>query len=179
MFGPKQESRRFKPESRFLREALKFSSTARNALVVVAAAALAYALGKDAFVLTGEIEAGLPTPKYIYFLKRRTLYFCTNYLNQNFDYLSRFPSLSATYVDEDGETRTDDLSRMLSRLGGLSILLPLVAVMEHMAIAKAFSMDTCGRRNYRIIQSSPLCQVVYCCIFFYYLPACGEAYRSY
>ena len=50
--------------------------------------------------------------------------------------------MSATYVDEDGETRTDDLSRMLSRLGGLSILLPLVAVMEHMAIAKAFSMDT-------------------------------------
>ena len=76
MFGPKQESRRFKPESRFLREALKFSSTARNALVVVAAAALAYALGKDAFVLTGEIEAGLPTPKYTYiffFKKRRTL----------------------------------------------------------------------------------------------------------
>ena len=91
-----------------------FASTARNALVVLAGALLAWALGQEVFRLTGDIKVGLPN--------------------------LQLPSLQASYPDPGtGDQKTDGVFQMLSNLGSLVILLPLVTVMQHVAIAKAFS----------------------------------------
>ncbi|XP_047024578.1 sodium-independent sulfate anion transporter-like isoform X1 [Helicoverpa zea] len=87
---------------------------ARNALVVFAAAILAYLLklrGLTPFALTGTIQGGLPEfgpPPFQTVVNNQTLYF------------------------ED----------MLEVFGGEGIVMPLVAILESIAIAKAFAGST-------------------------------------
>ncbi len=94
-------------------------STARNAVVVVICLGIAYGLDpiipddprNATFVLTGDIESGLPPiqpPPFSTFDNTTT------------------PGVELNFSD------------MLSRLGSGVIILPLIAILENVAIAKAF-----------------------------------------
>ncbi len=100
-----------------------FSSIGRNALVVLSCSVVAYFLGESVFVLTGSIQEGLPPIAP--------------------------PPFSATYEDAEGNVVQDGLQEMLGNLGSLLVLLPLVSILEHMAIAKAFSESLSLHGNYQ------------------------------
>ncbi len=87
---------------------------------MLSSAAIAYFVAQDAFVLTGRIDAGPLAPQ--------------------------LPKFSANFTSDDGTAVTEDLPQMLRNMGTLSLLLPLVAVMQHVAIAKAFCELFYGKR---------------------------------
>ncbi|CAG9094603.1 unnamed protein product [Plutella xylostella] len=109
LFGMKSLKDQRSPKS--LKKVLWFSSVARNAVVVILAATLAYFLHEDTthpLILTGEITSGLPSP--------------------------RLPFLSS-----GNGTATAPVSAMLRHLGSGLLVVPLVSIISNVAIAKAFS----------------------------------------
>lgn len=91
-------------------------STGRNAVVVIACLFLAMAFDpvlpdeatrNTTFILTGNIEAGLPP--------------------------FQLPAFSVEY-----EGKELDLLGMISELGSALVIIPLIAILENVAIAKAF-----------------------------------------
>ncbi len=89
---------------------------------MLSSAAIAYFVAPDAFVLTGRIDAGPLAPQ--------------------------LPKFSANFTGDDGAAVTEDLPQMLKNMGTLSLLLPLVAVMQHVAIAKAFGELFYGKHHH-------------------------------
>ncbi|KAG7302741.1 hypothetical protein JYU34_012697 [Plutella xylostella] len=109
LFGMKSLKDQRAPKS--LKKVLWFSSVARNAVVVILAATLAYFLHEDTthpLILTGEITSGLPSP--------------------------RLPFLSS-----GNGTSTAPVGAMLRHLGSGLLVVPLVSIISNVAIAKAFS----------------------------------------
>lgn len=88
-----------------------FIATGRNAMVVVICAVISFAFkrhGQTPFILTGQIEAGLPHPG--------PPPFSTFYGNQ-----------THSFID------------MVSHLGAGIVIVPIIAILANVAIAKAFS----------------------------------------
>lgn len=99
-----------KRNGNFCQKMMWVLSLGRNAVVVIAATALAYALsanGIEAFKLTGEIAEGLPP--------------------------LGLPPFSIT-----SNNQTYNFSGIVSELGTGLISIPLIAILESIAIAKAF-----------------------------------------
>ncbi|XP_054716551.1 sodium-independent sulfate anion transporter-like [Uloborus diversus] len=92
-------------------------ATARNALVVIACSAFASAclsLGYDVFSLTQRVDAGLPE--------------------------FHFPEWSIHHFDpQSNSTINKDTSDVLSDLGSAAIVIPLISLLEAIAIAKTFT----------------------------------------
>ncbi|XP_043203128.1 sodium-independent sulfate anion transporter-like isoform X2 [Amphibalanus amphitrite] len=96
-----------------LQKFIKFTSIARNAIIVMAAAAMVaimQAHGLKPFSMTKSVEAGLPTP-----------------------------SPPAFSIWDPYQNRTMSFSDMTSALGAGLGIIPLLAVIENVAIAKAFA----------------------------------------
>ncbi|XP_050734429.1 sodium-independent sulfate anion transporter-like isoform X4 [Eriocheir sinensis] len=94
---------------RIARKALFLTSVGRNALIVIVAAIIAFAAGHDIFTLTGEIEAGLPEFK---------------------------PPPFSTHGDNGTYVGFSD---MIANVGSGVIIIPLISILESIAIASAFS----------------------------------------
>ncbi len=95
-------------------------STARNAIVVIVCLGLAYGLDPDlpegrngTFILTGEIVAGLPP--------------------------FQPPAFSTNVTTVNGTSIHLDFGDMVSELGSAIAIIPLISILESVAIAKAFS----------------------------------------
>ena len=101
---------------KFLKTTCWVIATARNAIIVILCTLLAYFLDpeipekkRDAtFILTGNIDAGLPP--------------------------FQIPAFTFTNTDQT----EDSLGGMIKRLGPAIVILPLIAILENVAIAKAF-----------------------------------------
>ena len=94
-----------------------FVSTSRNALAVIFGCVIAYCLeqrGIQPFTLTGNIKPGLPPFEWPSFNVNKTL-------DEGMESLS--------FVD------------IVSEIGTAIGLVPLIAILEQIAIAKAFGMD--------------------------------------
>ena len=113
----------FSPKVRaVLEKVIWLTSVGRNAIVVIVCALIAYgcdpklpdaygATKNTTFILTGNLKTGIPEFKLPPFSSNNT---------------------------ETGEIT--DFGGMLSELGAAIIILPLMAVLENIAIAKAFGM---------------------------------------
>ena len=95
-----------------LNKLISFISTSRNAIIVIGTTCLAASLGDEnkLFDIVGKIEPGLPTPKLPPF----------------------------TILDKSTNI-THSFWNILKEEGSAVIVMPLLAVMEHITIAKAFS----------------------------------------
>ena len=101
---------------KFLKTTCWVIATARNAIIVILCTLLAYFLDpeipknkRDAtFILTGNIDDGLPP--------------------------FQIPAFTFTNTDQT----EDSLGEMIKRLGPAIVILPLIAILENVAIAKAF-----------------------------------------
>lgn len=130
-----------------LANVLWFASTARNATVVLVCTVIAYVLhtrGYSPFILTGSIEAGLPTV-----------------------------SLPPTSTVIDGKYY--GFFDMVSHLGSGLLVVPLIAIISNIAIAKAFSNGA------RIDATQELLALGICNVigsFVHSLPVAGAFSRS-
>ena len=86
--------------------------------MVILCLILAMAVDKDTFTLTSEIDSGLPAFQPPPFSVRVNL----------------TQSNSSSY----SEPETQGLGEMLSNLGAAVIIIPMIAILESVAIAKAF-----------------------------------------
>ncbi|XP_013414950.1 sodium-independent sulfate anion transporter [Lingula anatina] len=103
-----------------LKKALWFIGTSRNAIVVITCSGMAYGLmahGINVITITGELKSGLPPFK--------------------------FPN---TTLEIPSQNRTVSFGAICADIGAGFIVVPLVAVLEIIAIGKAFSRQN----NYRI-----------------------------
>jgi len=89
-----------------------FVCTARNAIVVIICALMAGYMEKDTFVLTGEINGRIPKAQFPAF------------------------SIPANVSNSNEEV---PFTGMVKQLGSGIIIIPLIAILESVAIAKAFS----------------------------------------
>lgn len=107
-----------------------FICTARNAIVVIACLIIASVLDPDieecmlerencTFTLTGTIESGLPTLQLPQF--------------------GTFGSLGGNGTEMAADEEPTSLGTMISRLGLSLIIVPVVAIIDAAAIAKAFA----------------------------------------
>jgi sodium-independent sulfate anion transporter 11 len=99
-------------------KAVWFVCTARNALVVVVCAVMAGFMDADGdgpFTLTGKIEAGIPNAQLPPFSIPANVSNATGHWNQEIPF-----------------------SEMVSQLGSAIIVIPIIAILESVAIAKAF-----------------------------------------
>ena len=103
-----------RPAFKFLAKFVWFVCTARNAIVVIFCLILAMALDKDTFTLTSEIDSGLPAFQPPPF------------------------SVALNSSSSSSETESLGLGDMLSNLGAAVIIIPMIAILESVAIAKAF-----------------------------------------
>ncbi|XP_045127808.1 sodium-independent sulfate anion transporter-like isoform X7 [Portunus trituberculatus] len=87
---------------------LFLTSVGRNAIVVIVAGIIAFAVNRDTFTLTGDIEAGLPAFKAPPF--------------------STWDNGTEVYFNE-----------MVSNVGAGIIIIPLISILESIAIASAFA----------------------------------------
>ena len=93
--------------------------SSRNAIVVILCLILAMVVDKDTFTLTSEIDSGLPAfqpPPFSVTVN-------TTHTNSSHSY---------SYPETKG------LGEMLSNLGAAVIIIPMIAILESVAIAKAF-----------------------------------------
>uniref|UniRef100_A0A182P7M5 SLC26A/SulP transporter domain-containing protein n=1 Tax=Anopheles epiroticus TaxID=199890 RepID=A0A182P7M5_9DIPT len=140
--------------SRRLHRALWYVSLARNALVVLLSALLAHQLsvvgGADGvpFRLSGKVEPGIP----------------------GFEW----PVQGATVTD-GGTNRTVSFLEITGELGSGLLLVPLVAVLANVAIAKAFASDGAVDATQELIALG-LCNVIGAC--FRAMPTTGAFTRS-
>ncbi|XP_046646442.1 sodium-independent sulfate anion transporter-like, partial [Daphnia pulicaria] len=108
--------------NRFIDSGLWFISTSRNAFAVIGGCVAAYVLqvnGLSPFTLTGNIKAGLPS--------------------------FELPPFSINTTDSDGNsTVLLSFPEICSELGAAIGLIPLIAILEQVAIAKAFAF---GKRT--------------------------------
>ncbi|GLG95330.1 Sodium-independent sulfate anion transporter [Gryllus bimaculatus] len=127
--------------------ALWFISTARNAMVVVTCAAIAYALeaqGTLPFMLAGHIDAGLPV-------------------------------VSPPPFETSWSNRTYTFPEMVARLGSGVAVVPVVAILGNVAIAKAFASGARVDATQEMVTLG-LCNVAGS--FFRSMPVCGSFSRS-
>jgi len=89
-----------------------FICTARNAMVVIVCALMAGYMDKDTFVLTGEIDGRIPK--------------------------AQLPSFSIP-ANVSNSNEEVPFSGMVKQLGSAIIIIPIIAILESVAIAKAFS----------------------------------------
>ncbi len=90
-----------------------FLSIARNAMVVVLCATAAFfAAGNGLFRLVESVDKELPSVS--------------------------LPPFGSSHQSEDGETVRESFLQMLGNVGGLLVVLPVVSILQHMAIVKAF-----------------------------------------
>ncbi|XP_057371308.1 sodium-independent sulfate anion transporter-like isoform X2 [Daphnia carinata] len=109
--------------NRFVDGSLWFISTSRNAIAVIGGCVAAYLLelnGLTPFTLTGNIKAGLPSFELPPF------------------------SINKTDIDDGNSTIFLTFPEICSELGAAIGLIPLIAILEQVAIAKAFA---CGKRT--------------------------------
>ena len=90
-----------------------FVCTARNAIVVIICALMAGYMEKGTFVLTGEINGRIPKAQFPAF------------------------SIPANVSNSNEEV---PFTGMVKQLGSGIIIIPLIAILESVAIAKAFCM---------------------------------------
>ncbi|KFB36787.1 AGAP001531-PA-like protein [Anopheles sinensis] len=134
----------------FLRRTLWYVSLARNALVVLASAVLAYHLaassadGSVPFRLSGNVEPGLPS----------------------FEWPVRGVTVGNTTVP---------FLEVTAQLGSGLLLVPLVAVLANVAIAKAFASETVVDATQELLALG-LCNLVGSC--FRAMPTTGAFTRS-
>jgi len=93
-----------------------FICTARNALVVIVCAVMAGFMAKGTFVLTGEIDGKIPA-----------------FQLPPFSIPANISNATGTWNEEI------PFSEMVSKLGSAIIIIPIIAILESVAIAKAFS----------------------------------------
>ena len=124
-----------------------FACTARNAIVVLVCLVLAMLLDPDlhdcdkepshcVFSLTGTIKAGLPAFQPPPFSVR------VNVINNTYN--------STEYPDDDHHLITG-FNEMVATLGPAIIIIPLIAILESVAIAKAFGKKCFSPYNYFIM----------------------------
>ena len=115
-----------------LEKVIWLTSVGRNALVVIVCALIAYGCDPElpdvngetkntTFILTGNLESGIPKFK--------------------------LPPFSINNTDTGEVT---DLGGMLSELGSSIIIIPLMAVLENIAIAKAFGTKTISSSQFPV-----------------------------
>ena len=103
------------PGKRAINKAVWFSTILRNMAVVIISATIAYCVPDGTFNLTGTLDRGLPG-------------------------IHLPPTYTSYNVTVDGETTLvhDDLGDMLGTLGSMTIVLPLICVLQQVAIVKSF-----------------------------------------
>jgi len=128
---PQRQANRLKPSVlNALDKVVWFICTARNAIVVIACLVIASVLDPDieecmverencTFTLTGTIESGLPTLQLPQF--------------------GTGGSLGGNGTEMAGDEEHTSLGTMISRLGLSLIIVPVVAIIDAAAIAKAFA----------------------------------------
>ena len=89
----------------------------RNAIVVILCLILAMLVDKDTFTLTSEIDSGLPA------FQPPPFSVTVNMTQSN---------------SSSSDTVTQGFGEMLSNLGAAVIIIPMIAILESVAIAKAF-----------------------------------------
>ena len=96
-----------------------FLCTARNAIVVILCLGLAMVVDKDTFTLTSEIDSGLPA-----------------FQPPPFSVTAN--TTESDYSSSHSDTGITHFGEMLSNLGAAVIIIPMIAILESVAIAKAF-----------------------------------------
>lgn len=97
-------------------EAKKYLCLGRNAIVVIFGTVLAYILTVydiHPFTLTGNVESGLPELKV--------------------------PPFETTIHEANGDVRTLHFTDLITHVGSTILALPLISILESIAVAKAFS----------------------------------------
>ena len=108
-----------RPALRFLAKFVWFVCTARNAIVVILCLGLAMVVDKDTFTLTSEIDSGLPA-----------------FQPPPFSVTAN--TTESDYSSSHSDTEITHFGEMLSNLGAAVIIIPMIAILESVAIAKAF-----------------------------------------
>jgi sodium-independent sulfate anion transporter 11 len=134
---------------KILHKAVWFAATARNAIIVIFCLLLAATVDPDCpshpkeesrelcmFTLTGQIPPGLPAFQPPPFSIANTSSV------EEFDHQSLLSTISATLEENEDileDPQVISFGGMLAQLGSAIIIIPLIAILESVAIAKAFA----------------------------------------